>query len=240
MRQVLKIAAIGLVAALFSSHAKAAVVDGSVTYYTMTSDGKDFGNTAFCCGAHYSNEAVLGSLGINGLPVYNPTYGGPALQDLLNGQINWWQGSGTSTTTFATNSSGLYDQTLFPPNGTGSNDANGFQTAIFKTTNLAANTTYTLTYTADDDVFFAINGAIFSEDGGVHAAGQFTTTSFNTGVGGQLEIFFADRYQVDSELDFTVTAVPEASTWAMMVLGFLGVGFLAYRRKGNGIAFRIA
>jgi PEP-CTERM motif len=30
-----------------------------------------------------------------------------------------------------------------------------------------------------------------------------------------------------------VSAVPEPSTWAMMILGFLGVGFLAYRRK-NG------
>jgi hypothetical protein len=28
-----------------------------------------------------------------------------------------------------------------------------------------------------------------------------------------------------------VSAVPEASTWAMMILGFAGVGFLAYRRK---------
>ena len=33
-------------------------------------------------------------------------------------------------------------------------------------------------------------------------------------------------------LDETITAaVPEASTWAMMILGFLGVGFMAYRRK---------
>jgi hypothetical protein len=37
-----------------------------------------------------------------------------------------------------------------------------------------------------------------------------------------------------------VTPVPETSTWAMMVLGFLGVGFMAYRRKGNGPAFRVA
>jgi len=28
------------------------------------------------------------------------------------------------------------------------------------------------------------------------------------------------------------SAVPEPSTWAMMILGFLGVGFMAYRRKG--------
>ena len=35
-------------------------------------------------------------------------------------------------------------------------------------------------------------------------------------------------------------AVPEPSTWAMMILGFAGVGFMAYRRKHNGPAFRLA
>jgi PEP-CTERM motif-containing protein len=29
----------------------------------------------------------------------------------------------------------------------------------------------------------------------------------------------------------TASAVPEPSTWAMMILGFLGLGFMAYRRK---------
>jgi hypothetical protein len=37
-----------------------------------------------------------------------------------------------------------------------------------------------------------------------------------------------------------VTAVPEASTWAMMILGFFGVGFMAYRRKGTGPQLRLA
>jgi hypothetical protein len=36
------------------------------------------------------------------------------------------------------------------------------------------------------------------------------------------------------ELEGTVAAVPEASTWAMMLLGFAGIGFMAYRRKHNG------
>ena len=31
----------------------------------------------------------------------------------------------------------------------------------------------------------------------------------------------------------TVGAVPEPSTWAMMILGFAGVGFMAYRRKSK-------
>ena len=35
--------------------------------------------------------------------------------------------------------------------------------------------------------------------------------------------------------DFTISAaVPELSTWAMMILGFFGVGFMAYRRKSQG------
>lgn len=32
-----------------------------------------------------------------------------------------------------------------------------------------------------------------------------------------------------------IAAVPEPSTWAMMMLGFAGLGFLAYRRKGISV-----
>jgi hypothetical protein len=35
------------------------------------------------------------------------------------------------------------------------------------------------------------------------------------------------------------TDVPEPSTWAMMILGFCGVGFMAYRRKSK-LSFRLA
>ncbi len=28
-----------------------------------------------------------------------------------------------------------------------------------------------------------------------------------------------------------ITAVPEVSTWAMMILGFAGLGFMTYRRR---------
>jgi hypothetical protein len=37
-----------------------------------------------------------------------------------------------------------------------------------------------------------------------------------------------------------ISAVPEPSTWAMMILGFLGVGFMAYRRKGVRPQLRLA
>jgi hypothetical protein len=49
---------------------------------------------------------------------------------------------------------------------------------------------------------------------------------------------FADIKQVGFGYE-AVTAVPEPATWAMMVLGFAGVGFMAYRRKSQGPALRL-
>jgi hypothetical protein len=37
----------------------------------------------------------------------------------------------------------------------------------------------------------------------------------------------------DVQFVFSVTAVPELSTWAMLILGFAGVGFMGYRRSRN-------
>jgi len=38
------------------------------------------------------------------------------------------------------------------------------------------------------------------------------------------------------QIEFSVAgAVPEPSTWAMLILGFFGVGFMAYRRKGQAV-----
>jgi hypothetical protein len=40
--------------------------------------------------------------------------------------------------------------------------------------------------------------------------------------------------------DPVVAAVPEPSTWAMMILGFCGLSFMAYRRKKNKPMLRLA
>jgi hypothetical protein len=45
----------------------------------------------------------------------------------------------------------------------------------------------------------------------------------NVGVGGNFTLITAP--------------VPEPSTWAMMILGFVGVGWLAYRRKSKTLSF---
>jgi hypothetical protein len=52
--------------------------------------------------------------------------------------------------------------------------------------------------------------------------------------------FFPDGLnQINFQVTPAVAAVPEPSTWAMMILGFLGIGFLSYRRK-SGANLRLA
>jgi hypothetical protein len=60
------------------------------------------------------------------------------------------------------------------------------------------------------------------------ACGGCTTSSAVFGVS---LLFGTEPFVVDAT-PFT-PAVPEPSTWAMMILGFAGVGFMAYRRKAK-------
>jgi len=58
----------------------------------------------------------------------------------------------------------------------------------------------------------------------------------NVNVGFVFRAFFGEnQYSCDNVLLKSVggmtAAVPEPSTWAMMIMGFAGVGFMAYRRK---------
>jgi hypothetical protein len=65
--------------------------------------------------------------------------------------------------------------------------------------------------------------------------------SFQPGnAGGQAA--FGDYALVDVTFSDVAPGVPEASTWAMMLLGFAGIGFAAYRRsrKNNGLALASA
>jgi hypothetical protein len=56
---------------------------------------------------------------------------------------------------------------------------------------------------------------------------------------GELLLYYFDSNNFDNTQFVTATvttgvsAVPEPSTWAMMILGFAGVGFMAYRRKSK-------
>jgi len=47
-----------------------------------------------------------------------------------------------------------------------------------------------------------------------------------------LKLFSSDNQQL-GDVSIQVNAVPEPSTWAMLILGFAGIGFMAYRRKSQ-------
>jgi hypothetical protein len=72
--------------------------------------------------------------------------------------------------------------------------------------------------------------AAFSSCGGTGSRGAVAGGSFN---------YFTDEAPVVTLVSSSITGdpiasgVPEPSTWAMMVLGFFGVGYMAYRRKSK-------
>jgi len=57
---------------------------------------------------------------------------------------------------------------------------------------------------------------------------------------GELKLYYWDSVSSDNTQFVTasISAVPEPSTWAMMILGFAGVGYIAYRRRDQAIAPR--
>jgi hypothetical protein len=77
----------------------------------------------------------------------------------------------------------------------------------------------------------AVLPLLLADDGGQHsfASNRFINFTDLSGTFNSIQILSgANSFEFDN---VQVGSVPEASTWAMMILGFLGVGFTAYRRK---------
>ena len=84
---------------------------------------------------------------------------------------------------------------------------------------------------------------ITSSPASLSTGGQLTAISYNGAIAGSYYLEVTGTAP-SADLNFsgditTVAAVPEPATWAMMMLGFLGVGFVAYRRR-SGASFRLA
>jgi hypothetical protein len=86
--------------------------------------------------------------------------------------------------------------------------------------------------------------------GGVPAYSATHIYSFNLDTGSAIPTLLHfgvnDAIFSDNTGAFTIVvtqlaaAVPEPSTWAMMILGFAGVGFMAYRRRNVSAVLRVA
>jgi hypothetical protein len=240
--------AIGAAACLSQTAVRAATLTMSATYFTVAESGDPDFNTNPCCSSYYTNE-VQSTLGPDGLPVYNSAYGGPTLYDVnANGELTWWSPSensnvvetGTGTVTLPYNNG-----SMFPPNGTGSNDSNGFQAAIFRATLVVpVAEQVTFSFGADDDSFLALGDTVISQEGGIHGVSAAPVTTSVLAPGDYaLTLFYTDRHTTGAGLYFSVdtsnvsvgapTAAPEPSTWAMMLLGFAGLGYAGWRSKGK-------
>jgi hypothetical protein len=105
----------------------------------------------------------------------------------------------------------------------------------------ATNNLNTTTLTLNSAVFTETPNGIGGFNLDITGTGTATLTGFDPTVG---------RFELTTQNDGTAAAftfssttvvapVPEPSTWAMMILGFMGVGFMAYRRRGNGPSLRL-
>jgi hypothetical protein len=92
------------------------------------------------------------------------------------------------------------------------------QTLMFQ-----ANTAYTVTLTVEGQANASSNGISSS------------SSSFSDSVDPTFSIASGFSDASDYTLDFSpgIDAVPEPSTWVMMLLGFCGLGFMAYRQKSK-------
>jgi hypothetical protein len=109
-------------------------------------------------------------------------------------------------------------------------------TSFFRFTS-AVTGVYGGTLTHDDGATLIVGGTTLVNSPGETTAD--TDTFFSAGPNTRALILdYVEGNGAPAVLNLTAT-VPEASTWAMMILGFFGLGFMGYRRK-NGAAVRLA
>jgi len=175
---------------------------------------------------NFTNE-VQNALGSDGLPVLNTAMYGcssgcfanaPLPADLTaGGEITWWSPSlnnggsghvsdvvqtGTGVITLPYNNPNFY-----PPNGTGPNDASGFQAAVFFTTLIVPSAeSITFNVGADDTAFVYLDGQVVCQLGGVHADTPGVCSSSMLAPGSHtLQLFYADLDRTSAALTFNIT-----------------------------------
>ncbi|MGA2834563.1 MAG: PEP-CTERM sorting domain-containing protein [Terracidiphilus sp.] len=224
----------------------------NVVYYTVANGDKDA--YKLCCGV--SDNEVLPSLGLNGLPVLNTAMtGAPMPTDIdADGELTYWSpalsnGGPGGTSDVVQTATGLVslpytNNAFFTPNGTGSHDGspNGFQAAYFYGT-LDAPTAEKISFSvsSDDMAFVYLDGTVVCNDGGVHGATAVPCTTSTVSAGDHtLQIFYVDLDPVAAVLDFSITttgvttsgsAVPEPGTWTLFGTGLLVLLVAARRRR---------
>jgi len=234
----------------------------NITYFTIAETDQDANHLA---GGLYTNE-VMNTLGTNGFPILNTTtYGctsgcyaiaGAPKDVLSDGEITYWSptlnngvvpggtsdvtetGTGTVPIPYTNNS-------FYPPNGGGTSDYNGFQSAILYGT-IDAPTTENIGFSigSDDMAFLYMDATLQCSDGGVHGNSSVPCTTSTISAGDHsIELFFVDINNVDAALDFSINttgittsgATPEPGTFGLLGSGLLALAGLVRRKIGHRV-----
>lgn len=231
-----------LLAAGIASIGLLAAVPANAALVIATQNLVPFGSNQ--AGATYTD------FGTTGAPT--PVSGGVMLGNVAGGNIAFTGGGAIETGS----SSGKYAQ---PAGSTGnflSTGFNGETTTVTTEAQLTGLHNYLGLYWGSIDKYNTLNlyngstlvGTVVGNQVGAPADGNQASGDANRYVNISSTLLF-DRAEFVStspafELDniALTAAVPEASTWAMMLFGFLGLGFLGYRKSSRtGVAlFRLA
>jgi hypothetical protein len=229
-------------AAALSTVANAAGSFGVQYFEVPSNQGGDFGT---CCSSPPATLPVvaIGShLGPDGLPVTTlAAAGGGVIDQNAAGEILWWTAS--STTGISSTGSGtlplpLGFTNMFAPNGTGTNNNDFFETAALSGTFTGHGAT-SITVTSDDDTFVYLDGSYVGGNLGVHGDETSVLDLGNLTGNHTLNVFYADRAQVGADLSITgvgldtLSGTPEPATWAMMLMGFGGLGAMLRSRRNR-------
>jgi hypothetical protein len=142
----------------------------------------------------------------------------------------------------------VLDVIFFVPGSTTAALTNGFG-AVFTDVDLANTTSLTFFDSANASLgtFFVPAGTTADEslsflgvDFGSAIVSRVRITNGNAALGptdgGGIDVVVMDDFLYGEP----IAAVPEPSTWAMMLIGFAGVGFMTYRRRNTATMLRVA
>ena len=101
---------------------------------------------------------------------------------------------------------------------------------------------YTFTLNSDDGSRLFIDGGLVVDNGGQHSPTTVSGSTFLTAGSHPFRVNFFEDQGGPSGVDLilpngvAISGVPEPATWAMMLLGFLGLGWAYRRRQAAGTA----
>jgi len=167
----------------------------------------------------------------------------------VSGPINWFAAGGSTNQigSFLTSAGGTISGFSSPDSKYSSQAA--FEAQVMSVSGDATTSFFKITgsgsfsggsVTHDDGASLYLDGNFASP--AVSQAGETVaeTGTFVTTPGTHTFVLdYVEGNGAPSQLTFATTGVPEVSTWGMMILGFFGIGFVAYRRR-DAASFRVA